>query len=266
MKTMQYHAKPCHTMQYHAISCNTMQYHAIQCNTMQYHAIPCNTMQYHAIPCNTMQYHATPCNTMQYHAIPCNTMQYHGISCNTMQYHESLITADGAYHCPVGSIMAIFIMSTILHGVHYCHQHHHNHHCYYHHRRIISQSLLHPFCPRAYFAFSIGQPFPSRANWWESIISAFYRGMVWNSVTSTMARYRHLKFVSFFRNCFLSSYSRLYFDVFLQWFCTCNSYTFSLIFWVYRLLLSLYFTLSPHLTGWSLEQLSGEAWNIICFL
>ena len=25
-----------------------------------------------------------------------------------MQYHESLITADGAYHCPVGSIMAIF--------------------------------------------------------------------------------------------------------------------------------------------------------------
>ena len=28
--------------------------------------------------------------------------------CNTMQYHASLITADGAYHCPVGSIMAIF--------------------------------------------------------------------------------------------------------------------------------------------------------------
>ena len=26
-----------------------------------------------------------------------------------MQYHASLIAADGAYHCPVGSIMAIFI-------------------------------------------------------------------------------------------------------------------------------------------------------------
>merc|ERR1711978_524458 len=65
-------------------------------------------MQYHAIPCNTMQYHAMPCNAMQYHAIPCNTMQYHAILCNTMQYHASLITADGAYHCPVGSIMAIF--------------------------------------------------------------------------------------------------------------------------------------------------------------
>ena len=25
-----------------------------------------------------------------------------------MQYHASLITADGAYHCPVGRIMAIF--------------------------------------------------------------------------------------------------------------------------------------------------------------
>merc|ERR1712218_599530 len=35
-------------------------------------------------------------------------MQYYAIQCNTMQYHASLITADGAYHCPVGSIMAIF--------------------------------------------------------------------------------------------------------------------------------------------------------------
>ena len=78
------------------------------CNTMQYHAIPCNTMQYHAKPCNTMQNHALPYNTMQYHAILCNTVQYHAIPCNTMQYHASLITADGAYHCPVGSIMAIF--------------------------------------------------------------------------------------------------------------------------------------------------------------
>merc|ERR1711873_380861 len=55
-----------------------------------------------------MQYNAIPCNTMQYHAIQCNTMQYNAIPCNTMQYHASLITADGAYHCPVGSIMAIF--------------------------------------------------------------------------------------------------------------------------------------------------------------
>ena len=31
-------------------------------------------------------------------------MQYHAIPYNTMQYHASLITTDGAYHCPVGSI------------------------------------------------------------------------------------------------------------------------------------------------------------------
>ena len=30
-----------------------------------------------------------------------------------MQYHASLITADGAYHCPVGSIMAIFILDAV---------------------------------------------------------------------------------------------------------------------------------------------------------
>merc|ERR1711952_594329 len=65
-------------------------------------------MQNHAIPCNTMQYNAMTCYTMQYHVIPCNTMQYHAIPCNTMQYHGTLMTADGAYHCPVGSIMAIF--------------------------------------------------------------------------------------------------------------------------------------------------------------
>ena len=30
-----------------------------------------------------------------------------------MPYHASLITADGAYHCPVGSIMAIFSIKYI---------------------------------------------------------------------------------------------------------------------------------------------------------
>merc|ERR1711928_104700 len=86
---------------------------AILCNTMQFHVKPRNTMQNHAIPCNIMQYHAIPCNTMQYHEIPCNTMQYYAILCNTMQYHASLITADGACHCPVGSIMAIFLTSRV---------------------------------------------------------------------------------------------------------------------------------------------------------
>ena len=96
-----------------------MQYHAIPCNTMQYPAIPCNTMQCNVIPCNILQYHAIPCNTMQYHAITCNTMQYYAIQCNTMQYHASLINADGAYHCPVGSIMAIFIYTFLQRRIHF---------------------------------------------------------------------------------------------------------------------------------------------------
>ena len=61
-----------------------------------------------------MQYYAIPCNTMQYHAIQCNTMQYNAIQCNTMQYHASLITDDGAYDCPVGSIMAIFSIIILI--------------------------------------------------------------------------------------------------------------------------------------------------------
>ena len=49
---------------------------------------------------------------MQYHAIPCNTIQYHAIPCNAMQFHASLITADRAYHCPVGSIRQFLLTWT----------------------------------------------------------------------------------------------------------------------------------------------------------
>ena len=103
-RTMQYHALPCNTIHYQAIPCNTMPYNAIPCSIMQYHVVPCNTMKYHSIPCNTKQYHAIPGNTMQYHVVPFNTIQYHSIPCHTMQFHASMITADGAYHCPMGSI------------------------------------------------------------------------------------------------------------------------------------------------------------------
>ena len=95
-------------MQYHEILCNSMQYHAIQCETMQDHSRPCNTMQNHVVLCNTMQHHATLFNTMQYNAIPCNAMQYHAI----------LITADGAYHCLVGSIRP-FLTSSLWGSMHY---------------------------------------------------------------------------------------------------------------------------------------------------
>ena len=56
---------------------------------------------------------------MQYYAIPSNTMQYHAMPCNTMQCHDSLITADGAYHCPVGSIRPFFIL-TAWQDINFC--------------------------------------------------------------------------------------------------------------------------------------------------
>ena len=61
-----------------------------------------------------MQYHAIPCNTMQYHAIQCDAMQHHAIPCNIMQYHTSLITSDGAYHCPAGSIRPSFYAVVVV--------------------------------------------------------------------------------------------------------------------------------------------------------
>ena len=57
---------------------------------------------------------------MEYHAIPCNTMHYHAIPCITMHKHVSLITADGAYHCPVGSIMAMFFFAKHMHLQYFC--------------------------------------------------------------------------------------------------------------------------------------------------
>ena len=83
----------------HAIPCGIMQYRAIPYITLQYHSIPFNTTHWHTL--NSIQY-----NTIQYHTKSCNTMQYHAISCNTMQYYASLISADGAYLRPVGSMMA----------------------------------------------------------------------------------------------------------------------------------------------------------------
>ena len=55
---------------------------------------------------------------MQYNAIPCNKMQYQAIPCHIMQYHASLITGDGAYHCPVGSIWLFFSFASALYTLH----------------------------------------------------------------------------------------------------------------------------------------------------
>ena len=70
----------------------------------------CKIVQDSARQCKIVQDSARQCNIVQDSAIPCNTMQYHAIPSNTIQYHASLTTADGAYHCPVGSIRPFFFL------------------------------------------------------------------------------------------------------------------------------------------------------------
>merc|ERR1712038_742119 len=81
---------------------------ATWCKVVQDGARWCKMVHDGARWCKMVQDGARLCKMVQDSAIPCNTMQYHAIPCNTMQFHISFITADGAYHCPVGSIMAIF--------------------------------------------------------------------------------------------------------------------------------------------------------------
>jgi len=84
---------------------------ALLWHTLAYYGILWHTLvRRDATWCNTVQDGAIPCNTMQNHAIPCKNIPYNAIPCYTMQYHALLITADGAYHCPVGSKMAIFYL------------------------------------------------------------------------------------------------------------------------------------------------------------
>ena len=93
-----------HTLAYSGVLWHTLAYSCILWHTLAYFGILLHTLAYYCILWHTVQYRAIPCNTVQYRAIPCNNMQYHAIPCFTMQYHAPLITADGAYHCPVGSI------------------------------------------------------------------------------------------------------------------------------------------------------------------
>merc|ERR1711952_521081 len=136
-----------------------------------------NTMQYHAITCNTMQYHAIPCNTMQYHAIPCNTMQYYAIQCNAMQYHESLITADGAYHCPVGSIMAIFSSVRSSYSHPYLLLIHPTTHFFRSHRSSILD--LHFLSHYSYIKAKLGKTLEYSGILWHTLA---YSGILWHTL------------------------------------------------------------------------------------
>ena len=63
-----------------------------------------------------------------------------------VQDSASLITADGAYHCPVGSKwpMALRLVGNDDNNNHYLNNHHHHHHGYhhYHHHDYLHNYLL----------------------------------------------------------------------------------------------------------------------------
>merc|ERR1711879_891241 len=132
-----------------------------------------------------MQYNAIPCNTMQYHAIQCNTLHYHAILCNTMQYHASLITADGAYHCPVGSIMAIFssVRSSYSHPDLPLTHHHHPTHFFRSHRSstLDFHFLSHYSYIKAIMLYK-GKSWQDSGILWHTLA---YSGILWHTLASS---------------------------------------------------------------------------------
>ena len=100
---------------------NIMQDSAIQCKTVQYSARQSTTVQDSALQCKTVQYSARQCKAVilwRNLARLWHTLAYSGILWHALTYSDiisaSLITADGAYHCPVGSIWLFLAPSGAL--------------------------------------------------------------------------------------------------------------------------------------------------------
>ena len=69
IRTIPYHAMPCHAMPYHSTLCHAMTY-PVPC--ILYHAKPCHTIPSHAIPFHAMSYTAMPYHPMLCHAMLCH--------------------------------------------------------------------------------------------------------------------------------------------------------------------------------------------------
>merc|ERR1712209_188289 len=71
-----------------------------------------HTLAYPGILWNTLAYSGILLHRLAYTGILLHTLAYSGILWHTLAYsgiiNASLITADGAYHCPVGSIWPFF--------------------------------------------------------------------------------------------------------------------------------------------------------------
>merc|ERR1711978_866976 len=81
-------------------------YSCILWHTLAYSGIFWHTLAYSGILWHTLPYSGMFWHTLAYSGILWHTLAYSGIQCIIS---ASLITADGAYHCPVGSIWLFFI-------------------------------------------------------------------------------------------------------------------------------------------------------------
>merc|ERR1712155_499300 len=83
---------------YSGILWHTLAYSCIVCHTLAYSGILWHTLAYSGILWNTVAYSFIHWHTLAYSCTLWHALAYSGI------ISASLITADGAYHCPVGSI------------------------------------------------------------------------------------------------------------------------------------------------------------------
>merc|ERR1712092_35943 len=95
-------------MAYSGILWHTLAYSGIHWHTLAYSGILWHTLAYSCILWHTLAYSGTPWHILAYSGILWHTLAYSGI------ISASSITADGAYHCPVGSIWPFLAPSGAL--------------------------------------------------------------------------------------------------------------------------------------------------------
>ena len=109
MTTIDYQWLPMTIDDYWWLPMTTNDFQRLPMTTLQW--IPMTTNDYQWLLMTTNDYQWLPMTTNDYPAMTTNDYQW--LPCNTMLYHASLIISDGAYHCPVGSILP-FLLSFIL--------------------------------------------------------------------------------------------------------------------------------------------------------
>ena len=94
-----------HTLAHSGILWSTLLHSGILWHTLSYSGLLWHTLAYSCILWHTLAYSDILWHTLAYSGILWHALAYSGI------INASLITADGAYHCPVGSIWPFLFIS-----------------------------------------------------------------------------------------------------------------------------------------------------------